>query len=84
MIAVSEFASIGVDIESVSRECQSEKITAVLLTPEECELWKQSKGVSNSTQELLKLWTQKEALVKSLGTTLEKGMHTFQLWSLSE
>jgi phosphopantetheinyl transferase len=80
VIAISEFASIGVDIESVSRECQLEKITAVLLTPEECELWKQSKGVSNATQELLKLWTQKEALVKSLGTTLEKGMQAFQLW----
>jgi phosphopantetheine--protein transferase-like protein len=81
VIAVSEFASIGVDIESVSRECQLEKITAVLLTPEEHHHWKQCKESTNDMQQLLKLWTQKEALVKTLGTSLEKGMQTFQLWN---
>lgn len=77
VIAVSMHFSLGVDIESLARELHRSKISNVLLTPRECDLLEHVKDEKRLAELLLKTWTQKEALVKCLGRTLEKGMQEF-------
>lgn len=76
-IAVSKDFPLGVDIESLARELHRSKISNVLLTPRECDLLEHVRDEKWLAELLLKTWTQKEALVKCLGRTLEKGMQEF-------
>jgi 4'-phosphopantetheinyl transferase len=76
-IAVSMDFPLGVDIESLAREPNHSKISNVLLTPRERDLLEHVKDEKWLAELLLKTWTQKEALVKCLGGTLEKGMQEF-------
>jgi 4'-phosphopantetheinyl transferase len=77
IIAVSLDFPLGVDIEPLTRELNHLKISNVLLTLQERELIKHEKDEKWLAGLLLKTWTQKEALVKCLGRTLEKGMQEF-------
>jgi 4'-phosphopantetheinyl transferase len=81
VIAASTDFPVGVDIESVQRKIDFHQVKNVLLTSHEQQLI-QASGLENScSQLLLKTWTQKEALVKCLGITLESGMHAFEVLS---
>jgi 4'-phosphopantetheinyl transferase len=77
IIAVSLDFPLGVDIESLARELNRLKISNVLLTPKERDLLEHVTDEKWIKELLLKTWTQKEALVKCLGRTLEKGMQEF-------
>lgn len=79
VIAASTDFPVGVDIESIKRKIDFHQVKDVLLTSNEQQLI-QASGMENScSQLLLKAWTQKEALVKCLGITLESGMHAFEV-----
>lgn len=79
VIALSMDFPVGVDIESEHREVHASKISSVLLTPRERTLMDGMKDEKAVNRLLLKTWTQKEALVKCLGLTLEEGMQIFSL-----
>ena len=79
VIAASTDFPVGVDIESVQRKIDFHQVKNVLLTSNEQQFIRAS-GMENScSQLLLKTWTQKEALVKCLGITMERGMHAFEV-----
>lgn len=77
VIAVSSDFPLGVDIEPIGRELDCSKISNVLHTAQERGLLKHVKDEKWLKESFLKTWTQKEALVKCLGRTLEKGMQEF-------
>lgn len=79
VIALSLDFPVGVDIESENREFQAFKIANVLLRPEERQLLENVRDEKSRNHLLLKTWTQKEALIKCLGKTLEEGMQEFSL-----
>lgn len=79
VIAASTDFPVGVDIESIQRKIDFHQVKDFLLTSNEQQFIRAS-GLENScSQLLLKTWTQKEALVKCLGITLESGMPTFEV-----
>jgi phosphopantetheinyl transferase len=79
VIAASADFPVGVDIEADQRKIDFHQVKNILLTSNEQQLI-QASGLENSCSPLLlKTWTQKEALVKCLGTTLESGMHAFEV-----
>ncbi len=79
VIAASTDFPVGVDIEADQRKIDFHQVKNVLLTSHEQQLIQASCLENSCSQLLLKTWTQKEALVKCLGITLESGMHAFEV-----
>lgn len=76
VLAITNDFPVGVDIEFQHRKFDWRKIASFAFTSEEQTFLNLG---SKKQVEILKLWTQKEALVKCLGTSLESGMQSFSL-----
>lgn len=70
-IAVSATNEIGVDIESAPESHTMSELIDYFLTENELEIIKNLDS-SNIETQLLRLWTQKEAITKSIGHSLER------------
>ncbi|MFM1914851.1 MAG: hypothetical protein RLZZ531_520 [Bacteroidota bacterium] len=79
VIAITNDFPVGVDIEFQHRKFDLRKIASFAFTSEEQTFLNELNLGSNQQVEILKLWTQKEALVKCLGASLESGMQSFSI-----
>jgi len=79
ILAITNDFPVGVDIEYQYRKFDLRKIASFALSSEEQSFLNQLNLGSKQQVEILKLWTQKEALVKCLGTSLESGMQSFSI-----
>ncbi len=69
LYGISKEGHLGVDIEFLDPEIESELISSHFFAPEEISLIKESEGLSKS-EAFFRLWTIKEAFIKLIGKGL--------------
>jgi phosphopantetheinyl transferase len=79
VLAFSLSGPIGVDIEWMHRSLAFEKLEQLVFTEKERLVFQSISSNVDRQRMFLQTWTQKEALTKCLGTTLEKGMQSFEI-----
>jgi len=69
-LAVTQATAIGVDMEGLDRDFDFSELAELCLSPYEISLFKKL-GADSRRQTVLSVWTQKEAILKALGTGLQ-------------
>jgi 4'-phosphopantetheinyl transferase len=78
LIALSDEAEIGVDIERCDRACNQDLLARRVFTPQEQEEWAQTEA-SLKYLSFLNTWVAKEAYTKALGFGLQMPFRSFSL-----
>jgi 4'-phosphopantetheinyl transferase len=73
LIAVSDMAEIGVDIEQIKQRGSLDEMARRCFSEYEFKVWKAS-SLSEQEQVFYRLWTIKEAFVKSVGRGIALGL----------
>ena len=79
VLAFSKDGQIGVDIESMHRVFEMEKLKQLVFTENERSIFLDLLSDDEKQRMCLQTWTQKEALTKCLGITLQEGMQAFEI-----
>jgi 4'-phosphopantetheinyl transferase len=79
VLAFSKDGQIGVDIESMHRVFAMEKLKQLVFTENERFIFLDLLSDDEKQRMCLQTWTQKEALTKCLGITLQEGMQAFEI-----
>lgn len=70
--------AVGVDIESVQRDMEMDKLISLVFSQGEKQQFESISDFHEQRAYLLATWTKKEALTKCLGRTLQQGMTGFE------
>jgi phosphopantetheinyl transferase len=79
VLAFSKNGQIGVDIESMHREIAVEKLEQLVFTKNERATFCALRSTEEKQRKIRYTWTQKEALTKCLGITLQEGMQGYEV-----
>ena len=71
---------VGIDVETIRKDHQKEKIARRFFTPEEQDYVFQEKA--GEEERFFQIWTSKESYLKYLGTGLQKALHSFCVRSM--
>jgi 4'-phosphopantetheinyl transferase len=78
LVAMAEGLEVGVDVERPRRLRRPEALATRILTPGELEVW-HSVPAGRRDEELLGIWTRKEACVKAMGAGLRIPLREVEL-----
>jgi phosphopantetheinyl transferase len=79
VLAFSKDVQIGVDIESMHRVFAMEKLKQLVFTENERSIFLDLLSDDEKQRMCLQTWTQKEALTKCLGITLQEGVQGYEV-----
>lgn len=74
-IALSDKGSVGVDVEKERSPQHLEQIATRFFSPRETELVRQEKNIERKIEIFVRIWSGKEALIKTVGGGVFKNVH---------
>jgi len=77
VVALSRTHPVGIDVESLSRDADTEALAQRVLTTAEQQWWRTRPKAHRHTA-FLHLWTCKEAFLKATGQGLQRPLHTIE------